>query len=142
VTYRRILVPLKEDQIDDAVMEHAAYLAGLTGASVTLVHVVHSHSRDESAYREDQAREYLGVKARLLTGMGLEVALRVVPGQPGEAIARVAREDSMDLVVMATHGHGELHHLIVGSVTEDVLRRGDVPVLLISPTLDQSESKS
>jgi nucleotide-binding universal stress UspA family protein len=137
VKYRRILVPLKEDQIDDVVMEHAAYLAGLTGACITLLHVVHSHSRDESAYREEHAREYLEAKAALLIGTGLEVAVRVVPGEPAEAIARVAREESMELVVMATHGHREMRHLIVGSVTEDVLRRGAVPVLLISPPEDR-----
>jgi nucleotide-binding universal stress UspA family protein len=36
-----------------------------------------------------------------------------------------------DLVMVGSHGHGGLHHLLVGSVTEDVLRRSTRPVIVV-----------
>ena len=120
--------------IDDVVIEHASSLARVVGGRLTLLHVVHSHSRDESVYLEQEAAAIprrLG-GARLATA-GLQVETRVVPGEPAEAINKVAEELGADLIVMATHGHSELRHVLVGSVTEDVVRNGDVPVLLVRP---------
>ena len=134
--YQRILAPLKQDETDDAVIEHAGYLAGLTGGRVTLLHVVHSHSRDELVYREEQGRKYLEAWAARLTDRAVSAATRVVPGEPAEAITRLAREEKMDVIVMATHGHSEVRHLFMGSVTEHVVRNGDLPVLLVRPAED------
>ncbi len=52
-------------------------------------------------------------------------------GQPGESIARYAREGGFDLIVMGSHGHGRLANLMLGSVTTMVLSHCSVPVLLI-----------
>jgi len=49
----------------------------------------------------------------------------------GESIARLAEEGKFDLVVMGSHGHGELKNLVLGSVVTQVLARCSVPVLLI-----------
>jgi len=136
MTYQRILAPLKNDATDEAVVEHAGYVARLTGGEVTLVHVIHSHSRDEAAYREEQARLYLERLARGLSARGVSTDTRVVQGEPADAISAVAREGKMDLIVMATHGHSEVRHLIVGSVTEQVVRNGELPVLLVRPRED------
>lgn len=131
--YEQILVPLKWDGSDEAVIEHAGSLARLSGGQVTLLHVVHSHSRDESAYLEEQARDHLAGEAARIVAQGVEVGIRVVTGEPAESITKVAREMGADLIVMATHGHGEMRHVFVGSVTEDVVRQGDTPVLLVRP---------
>jgi nucleotide-binding universal stress UspA family protein len=131
--YERILVPLKWHSSDEAVMEHVGSLARLTGGHVTLVHVVHSHSRDESAYLEDQARAYLAVLADRLGALGVPAATRVIQGEPAAAITALSQELDADLIIMATHGHSEVRHVFVGSVTEDVVRNGATPVLLIRP---------
>jgi nucleotide-binding universal stress UspA family protein len=134
--YQHILVPLKRNSSDEAVIEHAGFLARLTGGQVTLLHVVHSHSRDESAYLEEQARAYLEGWVKLLTGRGVSAAPRVIQGEPADEITTLARELGIDLIIMATHGHSEVRHVFVGSVTEDVVRNGDLPVLLVRPVPD------
>ncbi|WP_248896739.1 universal stress protein [Haloplanus halobius] len=53
----------------------------------------------------------------------------VEPGRPHERIVERAAESDADLIVMGTHGRTGLERLLIGSVTERVLRTSDVPVL-------------
>jgi len=131
--YERILVALKWDPSDEAVVEHAGSLALLSGGHVTLAHVVHSHSRDQSAYLEERALTYLSEQTERLAAVGVQATARVVVGEPADGITTLARKLKADLIVMATHGHSEMRHVLVGSVTEDVVRQGDTPVLLVRP---------
>jgi nucleotide-binding universal stress UspA family protein len=48
-----------------------------------------------------------------------------------EEILRTAREISANLIVMGTHGHGSVYNLLVGSVTEGILKSAERPVLLV-----------
>ena len=131
--YDRILVPLKGDSTDEAIVAHVGFLARLSGGKVTLLRVIHSHSREEAAFFEDQARTYLdGQMARLAT-QGVTAEATVVSGEPAASIVVVAGELGADLIVMATHGHGEVRHVLMGSVTEDVVRNSPTPVLLVRP---------
>jgi nucleotide-binding universal stress UspA family protein len=131
--YEQILVPLKGDSSDEPILEHAGALAAVTGGRVTLLHVVHSHSRDEGAYLAQQVQIYLDEKAAAIREKGISVATKIVSAEPAEGIIAAAREIGAQLIVMATHGHSEVRHLFLGSVTEDVVRGSDTPVLLIRP---------
>jgi nucleotide-binding universal stress UspA family protein len=55
----------------------------------------------------------------------------VATGHPAETIARVARERSVDLIVMSTHGRTGLQHVLLGSVAEKVVRLAPCPVLTV-----------
>jgi nucleotide-binding universal stress UspA family protein len=48
-------------------------------------------------------------------------------------ISRVAADENVDLVVMATHGYGGLARLALGSVATGTLQRANVPLLLVRP---------
>jgi nucleotide-binding universal stress UspA family protein len=52
-------------------------------------------------------------------------------GRPVQEIVTVAREKDVDLIVMATHGHTGLKHILLGSVTENVVRYAPCPVLVV-----------
>jgi nucleotide-binding universal stress UspA family protein len=84
--YGNILVTLKRDSNDEIVVEHGSGLDRLTGGRLTLLHVVHSHSRDEAVFLEEEARRYLETSTERLRGEGLQAEFRVVPGEPAEAI--------------------------------------------------------
>jgi nucleotide-binding universal stress UspA family protein len=131
--YERILVPLKGDSTDQGVVDHAGALAQLAGGTVTLLRVIHSHSRDEAAFLEEEARSYLDGQTARFAAEGVTAEGRVYWGEPAPIIISVARELEADIVVMATHGHREVRHVLVGSVTEDVIRDGVAPVLLVRP---------
>ena len=55
----------------------------------------------------------------------------VVSGDPDAAIVEYAREHGADLIVMGSHGHTGLRHLLMGSVAEHVLRHAACPVLIV-----------
>ncbi|HLA82919.1 MAG TPA: universal stress protein [Thermoleophilia bacterium] len=134
--YEQILVPLKWDSSDELVADHATSLALATGARITLLHVLHSHSRDEAAYMQQEAQRYLDEVGSRISSRGVEAATRIATDEPAEGISSSARDISADLIVMATHGHGEVRHLFLGSVTEDVIRQSEIPVLVIRPPED------
>ncbi|HXU89762.1 MAG TPA: universal stress protein [Methylomirabilota bacterium] len=55
-------------------------------------------------------------------------------GRPYEEIVAGAKEEDVDLIVMATHGRGEVHRLLVGSVADKVIRLAPCPVLTVKDT--------
>lgn len=62
---------------------------------------------------------------------GLPYKVSIVEGAPEDAIVQVAHKASCDLIVMFTDGRDGLSDLLLGSVTERVLRATDVPLLAI-----------
>jgi len=52
-------------------------------------------------------------------------------GNPAKEIVRIAEEDKVDLIVIATHGHAGWHHLVMGSVAEKVIRHAPCPVYAV-----------
>ena len=55
----------------------------------------------------------------------------VAAGPPAETIVHVAHERGADLIVMGTHGRTGLHHILLGSVAEKVVRLATCPVLTV-----------
>ncbi|OGR94970.1 MAG: hypothetical protein A2V88_04245 [Elusimicrobia bacterium RBG_16_66_12] len=57
--------------------------------------------------------------------------LRTVHGWPPAALLELARPERADLMVMGTHGYAGLDRLLTGSVAEAVIRRAQIPVLVV-----------
>ena len=55
-------------------------------------------------------------------------------GVPAEEIVRLAAEESIDLIVMGTHGWGGFRNMVLGSVAHSVLRTAGCPVLVVRPS--------
>jgi nucleotide-binding universal stress UspA family protein len=66
---------------------------------------------------------------RVRHGIDVEPLLR--SGAPGRVIVEAAEELGVELVVLGTHGRSGLHHLVMGSTAERVVRRSSVPVLTV-----------
>lgn len=58
-------------------------------------------------------------------------------GNPPAEICRIARERSVDLIVMGTHGRTGLAHMLIGSVAERVVRHAPCSVLIVRPVPPQ-----
>lgn len=58
-----------------------------------------------------------------------EIAVEV--GKPFVEINRVAKEKNIDLIIIATHGHTGIEHVLFGSTAEKVVRKAPCPVLSI-----------
>jgi nucleotide-binding universal stress UspA family protein len=59
----------------------------------------------------------------------MSVAAEVIEGEPGPKLTEVARD--ADLLVVGSHGHGRLHHAVLGSVSEACIRLAGCPVVVI-----------
>ena len=87
--YDRILVPLKGDGTDEAVVAHAGVARpACREARSTLLRVIHSHSRDEAAFLEEQARAYLDGQVARLAAQGVVAEGRVASGEPAAGDSR------------------------------------------------------
>ncbi len=88
----------------------------------------------EAASAEDamrsRARESVDAVVAAAEDAGLETTGTVLDGPPAEAINEYARDVDADLVVMGTRGRGGVHRMAMGSVTDHVVRFGDVPVFV------------
>jgi nucleotide-binding universal stress UspA family protein len=65
--------------------------------------------------------------------MGITVSFLVWTGDPGESIVSAAEAESADLVVVGTHGRGTIGRLLLGSVSDHVVRNAPCPVLVVRP---------
>lgn len=66
-----------------------------------------------------------------LAARGLQVTTRIVQGTPVLDIIDEAANLSADVIVLGSHRHGVLHHLLLGSVSGGVLKRATCPVLIV-----------
>jgi nucleotide-binding universal stress UspA family protein len=83
----------------------------------------------EAARREHSSK--LLQRQEELTHAGLKVTTHEPTGSVVEEILRTADSIDADLIVMGSHGHGSVYNLLVGSVTEGVLKISKRPVLLV-----------
>lgn len=65
------------------------------------------------------------------TATGLEAVTTVEHGVPHEVILEYCSDEGIDMVVMGTKGRTGLDRVLVGSVTERVVRMADVPVVTV-----------
>ncbi|MCH8060877.1 MAG: universal stress protein [Chloroflexi bacterium] len=146
VTMRTVIVPLDGSDLAEQVLPQIEWLARSLALKVLLVravdmgafvmptngyHFISTISLDEVLGKE--AEEYLEGVANRLRSKGLDIAWRVVWGNAARAIVDFARETDADMVAMATHARSGLPRLIIGSVSEKVVRSSGEPVLIVPP---------
>jgi nucleotide-binding universal stress UspA family protein len=80
---------------------------------------------------EEAERRALQEVADAATKVGVAVETRLVTGIPSEDIVRIAKELSVDLIIMGTHGRTGVSHALLGSVAEKVVQQAPCPVLVV-----------
>lgn len=130
------LIPLDGSPLaEEPVFSIALQLAGPVLRSITLLRVTDPREGMESA---SAAEGYLeGVRRRLvdrLEGRDCVVTATIrVGAAPAQRILECASEEVCGLVMMSTHGEAGIGRLAFGSVTDRVLRDGQLPLLLVHP---------
>ena len=132
---QKILFPTDFSHTGDAALAMATALARDSGAKLLIVHVEEppvAYGGGEMYYgMADPATEDLRKMLHDIAPPDPAVPYehRLVTGDPAAAIARLAEEEGVDLIVMGTHGRTGLTRLLMGSVAEAVVRRAACPVL-------------
>ncbi len=134
--FKTILVPIDLDDMSNAALEIAVKLARQNQAKMLLLYVVTLPPTAEPTLvdvfrgQEEEARKNLDKIAREQL-QGIEHKVLTEVGAPAKAIVRAAQRMEADLIVMATHGRKGLSRMLLGSVTEMVLRETPCPVLCV-----------
>jgi universal stress protein A len=141
LTVRSILCPVDLSEQSRQALLWASAIAQYRSGELTVLSVVEPLLAQAAGIRlgvdlarteaEPALREF--VDATLPEGVRQEsrVRMEVTVGDPAEAILQTARRLKTGLIVMGTHGLGGLRKLVLGSTTEQVLRRTEWPVLAL-----------
>ncbi len=87
--------------------------------------------------RESLAKEFhhqhrqIQELAEQLRQSGVDATALLVHGKTVDVILTEAENLHIDLIVVGSHGHGSMYHLLVGSISEGVLHKSNKPVLVI-----------
>lgn len=134
--FQRVLVPVDFADYSEKAVEVARELLA-PGGNLVLVHVVSSPIHPSfyeggvtSLFQLDpELPKRITEKLRSLYDGSGEIV--VTEGDVVQDILQSARDHAAELVVMGTRGLSGLDHVLVGSVTERVIRKADVPVLAV-----------
>ncbi len=144
IEFRQIICPVDFSESSVRALAYAGVLARWYDAQLTVLHVV-------PTFEPMQTRGDLGDPVRVITPIPREQIIEEMsrslnladvspratpvaePGDPQSTIIDQALAKKADLIVMGTHGRRGFKRLLLGSVTEAVLREGACPVLTVPP---------
>jgi nucleotide-binding universal stress UspA family protein/mono/diheme cytochrome c family protein len=139
---KRILVPLDFSANSRRALDYAHAMARTFDASLHLVHVCEVPSLLTGtmdayaiAYADWSQRFGEVAETQLIRESAgitdVKVTTEVLFGTPAPAICEAAEINQSDLIVMGTHGHGAVMHMVMGNVAERVVRAAPCPVLTV-----------
>jgi nucleotide-binding universal stress UspA family protein len=144
--YRSVLAALELSEASREALQQASQLGLLDDAAVSAVHAFTLPASPVATFgrRDDLGEEYAAecaaaqkqaLRELLATPElgGLDIAVYAEDAAPFVAIERVAARVAAELVVIGTRGLGAVRRLVLGSVTEEVLRRVNCDVLAVPP---------
>jgi nucleotide-binding universal stress UspA family protein len=136
-----ITVDFSRDSI--GVLERAKTLASALSAKVWLLHIVDQDpdllddefgakpEYDQLSREFPQEYKALQQEVDKFQNFEIETTPLLVQGSTVEIILQKSKMLEIDIIILGSHGHGGVHHLIFGSVSEGVLRSASCPVLVI-----------
>lgn len=152
--YRKILLPIDDVATAGVAIANAKEIAKSMNAEVILFHVVtpdnplvlhdehlggvHAAAGVVEQAQVDEARHVAGQEAVLeeaaagIQSDGVNIVTEVAVGNAHEEIARVVRDEDIDLVIISTHGRRGVSRAFLGSVADEVIHDVGVPVMVVS----------
>jgi nucleotide-binding universal stress UspA family protein len=131
---KKILAPTDFSDLSARGVRYACQLAKDVGAEVTIFNVV---TVDESGINKREMEEHkqrldeFVAKSVADVGANLRIRKLVDAGQAYVAIVDCAENERIDLIVMSSHGRSGLSRMLIGSVTDKVLRGASCPILVV-----------
>lgn len=138
-----VLAAVDFSPVTGRVLDTLKQMAAALSARIWLVHVAPpdpafvGYEAGPKTVRGQVAEEHharhreLQQLAERLRTQGIEATALLVQGATVESLIAEAGRLKADLIVLGSHGHGAVHDLLVGSVSEGVVRKSPVPVLLV-----------
>ncbi len=139
---KRILAPVDFSQSSDRALHYALTYAQRFDAELLLLHVVEAFpidyilgvksSKEGNEWQLEQARTRLReLSVKVIGDTRIRTKSMVKFGKPYHEIAKVAKSEAVDLIIIPTHGYTGLRHIQLGSTAEMVVRYAPCPVLVL-----------
>lgn len=140
---RKILVPIDFSDYSKNALKYAADFAQNFKAKIYLIYVIEPviYPADFSIGQvtiptpdvdmNARAQSELDALAKTFVESSIEVETIIKSGKPFVEINETASEKDIDLIIIATHGHTGVEHLLFGSTAEKVVRKAPCPVLTL-----------
>ncbi|XRO77426.1 universal stress protein [Methanocaldococcus sp. 10A] len=153
--YKKILYPTDFSEVAEIVLKHVKAFKNLGGEEVILLHIIDENDiKKKDIFSlilgvaglnksieefENELKKKLSEKAKdkmekikkELEDIGFKVKDIVIVGNPHEKIVEIAEEENVDVIIMGSHGKTNLKDILLGSVTENVIKKSDKPVLIV-----------
>lgn len=147
--FGKILVPLDGSEMSEAVLPYVRTLAKSMNAHVILMRVVTTQAYSNvptqlapvpvMSMRVTPDHDYYAQAEGYLQRVAFDyfpdsaVTLEVSGGPTTDSILDFARNQDVGLIAMTTHGRSGFSRMVLGSVADEVMRRSNLPVLLVRP---------
>jgi nucleotide-binding universal stress UspA family protein len=141
--FRKILFPTDFSDVSHKAAKYIKQLKGAGAQEVVVLHVIDEKellvlSRVPDQYlqiitlmEKEIAKEMAAVEADM-AAVGFSVKLTVKTGQPFTEIMKTAAEERVSIIVLGSHGRSNIGEMLMGSVSENVIRHAKVPLLVVS----------
>ncbi|WP_273838242.1 universal stress protein [Halococcus sp. PRR34] len=141
--FETILLPTDGSDGATVAFDHVLNIAAAHDATVHLLNVADT-TRDSVIQvqgdvidaLEQEGKQIVRDTADRAHQRGITTVTEVLQGEPYSTILDYAELRDVDVIAMPTHGRQGLARLLLGSTTERVVRRADVPVLTVRPDSD------
>ncbi len=140
-TIKKVLVPIDFSDYSKSALKYAVNFSKLFNAEIILIYVVEpviyplDFSMGQIAMPsfstewDARAKEELDKLAKKEINSSVKTIIKT--GKPFLEIIETAKEEDIDLIIIATHGHTGVEHIIFGSTAEKVVRKAPCPVLTL-----------
>ena len=147
--FKNILIPLDGSNLSEASLAPAAYLAKTLKSQVTLFHVIEQGApaeihKERHLTQPEEANAYLKEIAERAFPTNVEVKTHVhTAAVSNVAFSIVDHTPDLhyDLIVICTHGRGGVRDLLYGSIAQQVVALGIIPLLVIKTKIPSFELK-
>ena len=139
--FKNILVPTDGSDYSRRAMQQAVDLAKVLGAKIFLLHVIYTPETlgyvltGGATVIQDQLNingaTVLHATTHGIDLSGIEFEKMTKPGHPAGEILQEIEKLKIDLVVMGSHGYGQIAGPLLGSVSQKVLAKAHCPVLIV-----------
>lgn len=138
-----IVVALDFSEVSERQLGIVVRLAKDSDSKVYLLHVAEpepdfvGYQTGPEVVRDQVAEEYhrehrqLQTFAEALRAQGVDATALLIQGSIVEAVLEQAEALDAGLIVVGSHGHGAAYDLLVGSISAGIIRKADVPVVVV-----------
>jgi nucleotide-binding universal stress UspA family protein len=141
--FKKILFPTDFSDVAGKAMKYITQLKGAGAQEVIVLHVIDEeeltvlsrapdqYSNIMEAINKEVLSEMTAVEAAM-TAEGFRVKLEVRTGNPFTVIMDMAMKEKVSIIVLGSHGRSNIAEMLMGSVSENVIRHAKVPLLVVS----------